>query len=161
MPNLNKVQLMGNLTRDPEVRYTPKGTAVCDLSIAVNSGFGTGDDRREETTFIDITLWGKAAENAGQYLRKGRPVYIEGRLQMDSWDDKQTGQKRSRLKVVGESWQFLGSKPDSDKQEPQQRVRRTADRPDQQPGYETREQHRDAGFAAEGLGADTDDDIPF
>jgi len=100
---------MGNLTRDPEVRYTPKGTAVSDIGLAVNR-FSTDDsgNRREDTTFIDVTLWGRQAELAGQYLQKGRPVFIEGRLQMDTWDDKTTGQKRSKLKVVGENMQFVG-----------------------------------------------------
>jgi single-strand DNA-binding protein len=114
MPNLNSVHLMGNLTRDPEVRYTPKGTAVCDISIAINRILPAeqeGGERREEVTYVDVTLWGKTAENAGQYLAKGRSVFIDGRLALDTWDDKQTGQKRSKLKVVGESLQFLGSKP--------------------------------------------------
>ncbi len=110
MANLNKVILMGNLTRDPEVRYTPKGTAVTDLGMAINRiGKDAGGNRTEETTFVDVTLWGRQAELAGQYLVKGRPVMIEGRLQMDSWDDKATGQKRTKLKVVGENMQFLGS----------------------------------------------------
>lgn len=111
MANVNKVILIGNLTRDPEVRYTPKGTAVSDISLAVNriTGGSDGVERREETTYVDITLWGRQAELAQQYLTKGRPVYIEGRLQMDSWEDKSTGQKRSKLKVVGEVMQFLGS----------------------------------------------------
>jgi single-strand DNA-binding protein len=114
MPNLNSVHLMGNLTRDPEVRYTPKGTAVCDISIAINRILPPeqeGGERREETTYVDVTLWGKTAENAGQYLAKGRSVFIDGRLALEMWDDKQTGQKRSKLKVVAESWQFLGPKP--------------------------------------------------
>ena len=114
MPNLNSVHLMGNLTRDPEVRYTPKGTAVCDISLAINRSLPAeqeGGDRREETTYVDVTLWGKTAENAGKYLAKGRSVFIDGRLALETWDDKQTGQKRSKLKVVAESLQFLGSKP--------------------------------------------------
>ncbi|PAW65099.1 MAG: single-stranded DNA-binding protein [Verrucomicrobiia bacterium Tous-C2TDCM] len=111
MPNLNKVQLMGNITRDPEVRYTPKGTAVTDISLAINRNF-TGDDgeRREETTFVDITFWGRQAEVIGEYMKKGRPLYVEGRLQLDTWEDKASGQQRSRLKVVGENFQFLGSR---------------------------------------------------
>jgi single-strand DNA-binding protein len=104
--------LLGNLTRDPEVRYTPKGSAVCDLGIAVNRVYTTeGGERREEVTFVDVVLWARLAEIAGEYLRKGRPVFIEGRLQMDTWDDKQTGQKRTKLRVVGESMQLLGSRP--------------------------------------------------
>jgi single-strand DNA-binding protein len=112
MASFNKVILLGNLTRDPEVRYTPKGSAVCDLGIAVNRAYTTeGGERREEVTFVDVVLWARLAEIAGEYLRKGRPVFIEGRLQMDSWDDKQTGQKRTKLRVVGESMQLLGSRP--------------------------------------------------
>lgn len=108
MANLNKVLLLGNLTRDPELRYTPKGTAVTDIGLAVNRVWNNEQgQRQEETTFIDVTLWGRQAELAQQYLSKGRGVFIEGRLQMDSWEDKQTGQKRTKLKVVGEGLQFL------------------------------------------------------
>jgi single-strand DNA-binding protein len=111
MANLNKVMLMGNLTRDPEVRYTPKGTAVAELGLAINRVYSAENgEKREETTFVDVTLWGRTAEIAGEYLKKGRPVFIEGRLQLDSWDDKQTGQKRSKLKVVGEAMQLMGSR---------------------------------------------------
>jgi single-strand DNA-binding protein len=111
MANLNKVMLMGNLTRDPEVRYTPKGTAVAEVGLAINRYFsGDNGEKREETTFVDVTLWGRTAEIAGEYLKKGRPVFIEGRLQLDTWDDKQTGQKRSKLKVVGEAMQLIGSR---------------------------------------------------
>jgi len=108
MANLNKVMLIGNLTRDPELRYTPKGTAVADIALAINRVWNNEQgQRQEETTFVDITLWGRQAELAQQYLTKGRGAYVEGRLQMDTWDDKQTGQKRSKLKVVAESLQFL------------------------------------------------------
>src|SRR5881392_4153718 len=105
MASFNKVILLGNLTRDPEVRYTPKGTAVTELGMAENG------EKREETTFVDVTLWGRTAEIAGEYLKKGRPVFIEGRLQLDTWDDKQSGQKRSKLKVIGEGLQLLGGRP--------------------------------------------------
>lgn len=112
MASFNKVILVGNLTRDPEVRYTPKGTAVTDIGLAVNRVYTTdNNEKREEVTFIDVTLWGRTAEIAGEYLKKGRPCLIEGRLQMDTWDDKQTGQKRSKLKVIGEALQLLGSRP--------------------------------------------------
>ena len=114
MANLNKVLLMGNLTRDPEVRYTPKGTAVTELGIAVNRIYtGENGEKREEVTFVDVTVWGRTAENVGEYLRKGRPVFIEGRLQLDSWEDKQSGQKRNKLKVVADNVQFLGSRGSS------------------------------------------------
>lgn len=105
--------LIGNLTRDPEVRYTPKGSAVADLAIAVNRTYtAESGEKREEVTYVDIVLWAKLAELAGQYLHKGRAVFIEGRLQMDQWEDKATGQKRSRLRVIGEVMQFLDSKRD-------------------------------------------------
>ena len=107
MSNLNKALLMGNLTRDPELRYTPKGTAVADLGIAVNRRVKDGDNWTDETTFVDVTVWGKTAENVQKYLTKGRGVFIEGRLQLDQWEDKETGKKRSKLKVVAENVQFL------------------------------------------------------
>ncbi len=108
MANLNKVMLLGNLTRDPELRHTPKGSAVADLGIAVNRKIQDGNGGwKDETTFVDVTVWGSSAENAHKYLTKGRGVFIEGRLQMDTWDDKATGQKRSKLKVVADNVQFL------------------------------------------------------
>ena len=108
MASFNKVILMGNLTRDVELRYTPSGTAVTEIGLAVN-------DRRkdangqwvDETTFVDITLWGRTAEICNEYLGKGSGVLIEGRLKLDQWDDKQTGQKRSKLRVTGERMQML------------------------------------------------------
>ncbi len=109
MANLNKVMLIGNLTRDPEIKYTPKGSAVADVGLAINRNYTLDSgEKREETVFVDVVLWGRLAELAGQYLKKGRSVYIEGRLQLDSWDDKQTGQKRTKMRVVGETMQFLG-----------------------------------------------------
>jgi single-strand DNA-binding protein len=111
MANLNRVLLIGNLTRDPETRYTPKGTAVTDIALAVNRQWkDDSGEKKEEVTFVDVTLWGRQAEIAQEYLRKGRPVFIEGRLQLDTWDDKQSGQKRSRLRVVAENIQLLGSR---------------------------------------------------
>ena len=112
MANLNKVMIIGNLTADPEVRTTPRGNSVAELRLAVNrvsSGPNEGE-RREETTFLDVTCWGRTAEIAGQYLAKGRPVFIEGRLQQDIWEDKQTGQKRSKIRIVAENMQLLGSR---------------------------------------------------
>ena len=112
MASFNKVILVGNLTRDPEVRYIPSGTAVCDISLAVNSQWTDRktNERKEEVTFVEVTLWGRTAEIAGEYLAKGRPVLIEGRLSLDSWEDKETGQKRSKLKVVADGMQLLGSR---------------------------------------------------
>ena len=112
MASFNKVILLGNLTRDPEVRYTPKGSAVCDLGLAVNRAYTLENgEKREEVTYVDVVLWARLAEIAGEYLKKGRPVFIEGRLQLDTWDDKQSGQKRSKLRVIGETMQLLGSRP--------------------------------------------------
>ncbi|MES2709877.1 MAG: single-stranded DNA-binding protein [Verrucomicrobiota bacterium] len=111
MASLNKVMIIGNLTRDPELRYTPKGMAVTDISLAVNRTYSTAEgERREEVTFLDVTYWGKQAEVLAQYMKKGRPLYVEGRLRLDSWDDKETGKKQSRLKITGEEFQFLGSR---------------------------------------------------
>ena len=101
MASFNKVILIGNLTRDPEMKYTPKGTAVARLGLAVNRRYTTeSGEAKEEVTFIDIDAWGKQAEVIAQYCRKGRPLMIEGRLKLDQWDDKQTGQKQSKLRVV-------------------------------------------------------------
>ncbi len=112
MANFNKVMIMGNVTRDIELRYTPKGTAVADMTVASNR-FRTGEDGQkiEDVTFADVTLWGRQAELANQYLGKGRQVFIEGRLQTDSWTDKETGKQRSKLKIVGENMQFIGGAP--------------------------------------------------
>jgi single-strand DNA-binding protein len=108
MAYLNKVFLIGNLTRDPELRVTPKGTAVCQFGLAVNRQYkDESGATRDETAFIDIEAWGKQGELASKYLQKGSPAFIEGRLKFDSWEDKQSGQKRSKLKVVLDNVQFL------------------------------------------------------
>jgi single-strand DNA-binding protein len=108
--SLNKVLLMGNLTRDPEVKYTPKGNAVGDLSIAINDSYKAQDGTIKETvTYVDIEVWGRQAETCKQYLTKGRPVFVEGQLRLDQWE--QEGQKRSKLKVRADRVQFLGSSP--------------------------------------------------
>jgi single-strand DNA-binding protein len=112
MASFNRVILVGNLTRDPQVRYTTGGTAVAEIGLAINHQWfdKQTNSRKEETTFVDVTLWGRTAEIAGEYLAKGRQVLIEGRLRTDSWDDKETGQKRSKLKVVCENMTMLGSR---------------------------------------------------
>ena len=110
MASVNKVILIGNLTRNPELRYTPKGTAVTEVGLAVNRRYRVDNDMREEVTFIDVTFWGAQAENVAKYLEKGRPLYVEGRLKLDSWEDKETGKKRNKLTVVGENFQFLDSR---------------------------------------------------
>jgi single-strand DNA-binding protein len=110
MASFNKVILVGNLTRDPELRYTPKGTAIAKIGVAVNRVWtNEAGEKKEEVTFVDVDVFGRTAENVGQYMRKGRPILIEGRLRLDQWDDKQTGQKKSKLGVVAENVQFLGS----------------------------------------------------
>jgi single-strand DNA-binding protein len=146
MANLNKVIVLGNLTRDPELRYTPKGTAVGEIGVAINRVWNNEQgQRQEETTFVDVTLWGRHAELAQQYLTKGSGVFIEGRLQIDTWEDKATGQKRSKLKVVGENLQFM---PDGKQRE------RSAPAADSAP-------RREAAPAASTADYDDEEDIPF
>ena len=109
MPSLNKVLLMGNLTRDPELRVTPKGTPICQFSLAINRQFKMESaESREEVIYVDIEAWGKQGETIAKYCTKGRPLYVEGRLRLDQWEDKNTKEKRSRMKVVLEQFQFLG-----------------------------------------------------
>jgi single-strand DNA-binding protein len=113
MANLNRVLLIGNLTRDPELRVTPKGNSICQFGLAVNRTFKDGAGQpREETTFIDIEAWGRQGEVISKYCTKGRALFVEGRLRFDQWDDKTTGQKRSRLSVVLENFQFIGGRGD-------------------------------------------------
>src|SRR5882672_2368776 len=111
MANFNKVILAGNLTRDPELRYTPKGTAIAKFGLAINRTWkNEAGETKEEATFVDVDAFGRQAEVIAQYMKKGRPFLVEGRLKLDQWDDKQTGQKRSRLKVVLEGFSFIDSK---------------------------------------------------
>lgn len=162
MANLNKVMLLGNLTRDPEIRFTPKGTAVGELGLAVNRRVSDGNGNwSDEVTFVDVTVWGHQAENAEKYLKKGRGVLIEGRLQLDTWDDKESGQKRSKLKVVAESVQYL---MDSKVAESSARARETATE------RKEREAREGGGNSAPAPGMSDDldqqgpgeeDDIPF
>ena len=113
MASYNKVILVGNLTRDPELRYTPSGKAIAKFGLAVNRRWTseTGE-QREEVTFIDIDSFGKQAETISQYMKKGGAMLVEGRLKLDQWDDKQTGQKRSKLGVILEGFQFMGGRPE-------------------------------------------------
>ena len=114
--NLNKVLLIGNLTRDPDLKYVPSGAAVANFGIAINRSYTNSDgEKTEDICFIDIVAWNRLAEVAGEYLSKGSPVFVEGRLQMDSWE-QEDGQRRSKLKVVAQSIQFLGggAKPEDD-----------------------------------------------
>jgi single-strand DNA-binding protein len=104
--------LAGNMTRDPEVNYTPKGTAVCEFGLAVNRVYTANEEKREKVTFLDVEAWGKTAEIIGEHFSKGKPIFIQGRLKLDQWDDKETGKKRSKIRVICESFQFVGSKKD-------------------------------------------------
>jgi single-strand DNA-binding protein len=113
MANFNKVYLMGNLTRDPEMRVTPKGTAICQFGLAISRSWkDESGQTREETAFVDIEAWGKQGEVIAKYCTKGRPLFVEGRLKFDQWEDKTTQQKRSKLKVVLENFQFIGGRGD-------------------------------------------------
>jgi single-strand DNA-binding protein len=130
MANLNKVFLMGNLTRDPELRYTPGGTAVADFGMAINRTWKSQEgEKREEVCFVDVTAWAKQAELIAQHFRKGRPIFVEGRLQLDSWEG-QDGQKRSKLRVVLERFQFIGARPGAPAE--QQRPPGPEERPEEQ-----------------------------
>ena len=151
MASFNKVILVGNLTRDPELRYTPKGTAIAKIGLAVNRNWTSeSGEKKEEVTFIDVDVFGRTAENVGQYMRKGRPILVEGRLRLDQWDDKQTGQKRSRLGVVAETVQFLGSPTGGDGGAPAPARQRPA-----------AAAAPAAGEPVEGDGPPESDDVPF
>ena len=114
MPNLNKVLIMGNLTRDPEIRVTPKGTSICQFALAVNREWKSeSGEKQTEVVYIDVEAWGKQGETIAKYMVKGRPLYVEGRLKLDQWEDKNTKEKRSRMKVVLEQFQFLGGPQDA------------------------------------------------
>jgi|SRR5207237_314290 len=149
MPSFNKVILAGNLTRDPELRYTPKGTAVAKLGLAINRQWKTeSGEQREDVTFVDVDAFGRQAEVISQYLKKGRPILVEGRLKLDQWDDKQTNQKRSRLGVVLESFQFLDSGGTNTGAGPSQS--RPAQRPSSAPASNS-----------DDMPPDAEDDVPF
>jgi single-strand DNA-binding protein len=108
MASINSVHLLGNLTRDPEVRYTPKGSAVCDLYLACNRAwYDDQNQKHEETDFIDVTVFGKTAENVGKFVGKGLRLHVQGRLKQDTWEDKATGQKRSKIKVIADQVTFI------------------------------------------------------
>ena len=139
MASLNKVFLIGNLVRPPELRYTPSGTAVADLRLAVNRSYTTqGGEKREETCFLTIVVWGKQAEACGEYLDKGSPILVEGRLQTREWETKD-GQKRAVVEVVADRVQFMG----------RSKVSAGAAVPASEP------------FAEETTPAAADDDVPF
>jgi single-strand DNA-binding protein len=155
MPNLNKVMLMGNLTRDPELRYTPNNTPVVNLGLAVNRRWRNQQGEvQEETTFVDCEAWSRAAEVINQYLRKGRPVFIEGRLKLDQWQDKD-GQNRSKLKVIVENFQFTDS-PAGGQEQPSA----TGQAP-RQAGGEAAQTDRPAPQSAANPRTDVSDLLPF
>ena len=150
MANFNKVILAGNLTRDPELRYTPKGTAIAKIGLAINRKWRSeSGEMKDETTFVDVDAFGKTAETIGQYLKKGRPVLVEGRLRYETWEDKQSGQKRSKLGVVMESFQFMdsGRGENGPSDAPAARPARPAAAPAAEP--------------VEGDGPPESDDVPF
>lgn len=154
MANLNKVMIIGNLTADPEVRTTPRGASLTELRLAVNrisNGQNEGE-RREETTFLDVTCWGRTGEIAAQYLSKGRPVFIEGRLQMDSWEDKQTGQRRSRIRIIAENLQLLGGRGDGPQGGGQQQHRSYGGGGYQQQGGYQQGGYQQGGYQQQGGG---------
>lgn len=172
MASLNKVFLFGNLTRAPELRYTPGGMAVCEFGLAVNRKYMSNNQEKEETCFVNIVVWGKQGESCQRYLEKGSTAMIEGRLQLDQWDDRETGKKRSILRVVAERVQFVGAprRNDGAYQAPQQNVgqppqNRTSNayQPD---GGAAPNRNDDSGFPsmpndAFEVGNDAEDDIPF
>jgi len=128
MASLNKVMLIGNLTRDPQLKYLPNQTAVCEFGLATSRKFkGADGNQREDTTFIDCTIFGKTGETFNQYMSKGKPCYLEGRLKFDTWEDKQGGGKRSKLSVVVEEFQFLGGREGGGSSEqPKQETKRAS-----------------------------------
>lgn len=154
MPSLNQVTLLGNLTRDPQVKYTAGGTAVCELGLAINESYfdRTTNSKKESTVFCDVVCWGRTAEVAGEYLQKGRPVLVTGRLKTDSWDDRESGKKRSKLTVVCENLQMLSGKPDSSAESRPNRQEEESRR-DQQP--------QSQGNPDYGSGDAPQDEVPF
>lgn len=151
--SLNRFSGIGNLTRDPELKFTPKGTAVCEIGLAMNRNYTTeSGERREEVVFVSISYFGPRAETLAKWTKKGKPLYVEARLKNETWDDKTTGEKRTKLALIGENFQFLGGK-DSDS-EPAERPRRPAERPTARREAPPRPP-RDADLDAD------DDDIPF
>ncbi len=145
MPSYNKVIIMGNLTRDPEVRYLPSGTAVCDMGLAVNETYKNKEGETvEQTCFVDVVAWAKQAETCAQYLRKGAGALVDGRLQLDQWETKE-GEKRSKLRVRADKVQFLSTKQTEAEDE------------DQRPTTEEEDRNQDDG----GFPETDDDELPF
>lgn len=155
MASFNKVILAGNLTHDPELRYPPKGTAVARVRLAINRVYTTeGGEKKEEVTYVDVDAFARQAEIISQYLKKGRPVLIEGRLRYDTWEDKQTSQKRSKLSVVLENFQFLDSQRGGDGGGSGAGAPNPRSRPAPVAAGES-------GASAEAEGPPAEDDVPF
>lgn len=154
MANLNKVLLIGNLTRDPSVTYTPKGTAVTDIGIAVNRTWkDESGKKQEEVTFVDVTFFGRQAEVIDEHCSKGKSVYIEGRLKLETWQDKESGSTRSKIKVIGEHIQFLGSRSADDA---------TPSRNQERPAEPDRQSYPRSGGHGQPYGkGGLDDDLPM
>lgn len=158
MANLNKVMLMGNLTRDPEMKYTPSNTAIANFGLAINRRWVTPEgEKKEETTFVDCEAYGRTAENIGKFLQKGRPLFVEGRLKLDQWTDKNDQSKRSKIKVVVETFQFIDSKQGAGGGGGGDDMGGD-DRPAPSPRVQTRPAGRPAPQATPEI---TEDDIPF
>jgi len=159
MASFNKVILMGNLTRDPELRVTPGGTSICKMGIATSRRFKTqSGEQREETTFVDVDAFGKQAEVISKYMTKGRPIMLEGRLRYDQWESN-TGDKRSKLSVVLENFQFLGRGTGSDGGGDRQGPRRDIEE-NSPPPRAVQPAAADSVEAADGV-EDVEDDVPF
>jgi single-strand DNA-binding protein len=160
MANLNKVFLMGNLTRDPELRYTPSGTPVCEFGLAVNRVYTTSaGEKREETCFVDVTMWGRRGVVISEYFTKGRPIFIEGRLQFDQWETSEG--RRSKLRVVAENFEFIGGRGGGGggggerRPERQGSAQRRREQDGAPAGEREAEDYPDEGFDV------SDDEIPF
>lgn len=162
MASMNKVLLMGNLTRDPELRNTSSGQAVANFGLAMNRRFRTsqGEDR-EETCFVDIEAWGRQGETCARYLRKGSPALVEGRLRYDQWEDRESGQKRSRLLVRANRVQFLGSSRTDDTPGGGQQARQAREPQAEYGPGSAPPSAPNRGDAGQADGGDTNDDIPF
>jgi single-strand DNA-binding protein len=115
--NINDVKIVGNLVKEPEVRYTPKGTPVANVSLGVNETYTVDDEKRKVTTFVDVQVWGASAENLGKLVRKGQEIFVEGALRQEVWDEKETGKNRSKLFVKADSWQFTQYKATEERRE--------------------------------------------
>lgn len=137
MPSFNRTIIVGTLGSDPQIKYTTGGTAVCELSLAVNRQWvdKSTNQKKEECTWVPVSLWGRTAEVAGEYLRKGSQILIEGRLQMDSWTDTATGQKRTKLKVVGEQMTMLGGRNGGSERQQDHGSEQQQSEPQAEPSY--------------------------